>query len=122
MSKKNCIKPVAAVVGAALVGSLSAINVAGAAENPFGATQLDSGYMVLASSHEGGKEGKCGEGKCGEGKEKMEGKCGGDKEKAEGEKEMEGKCGEGKEKMEGKCGEGKCGGDKEKSEGKCGGK
>jgi uncharacterized low-complexity protein len=92
MSSKNCIKPAAAIVGAALVGSLSAFNVAGAAENPFGATQLESGYMQLASSHGSGdkeKEGKCGEGKCGEGK------CGGDKDTKEG-----------------KCGEGKCGGEK----------
>jgi uncharacterized low-complexity protein len=101
MTTKKNLKPVAAVVGAALVGSLSAINVAGGAENPFGASQLESGYMVLAGGH-GEKEGKCGEGKCGEGK------CGGDKEAEEG------KCGEGK------CGEGKCGGDKEAEEGKCG--
>ena len=108
MSSKNCIKPVAAVIGAALVGSLSAVNVASAAENPFGASQLESGYMVLASSHGASeKEGKCGgdketkDGKCGEGK------CGGDKEMEEG------KCGGDKEMKDGKCGEGKCGGDKE---------
>ena len=103
MTKKNCIKPVAAVIGAALVGSLSAVNVASAAENPFGASQLESGYMVVASMDE--KEGKCGEGKCGEGKDKKEGKCG-----------------EGKDKKEGKCGEGKCGEGKDTKEGKCGGK
>ncbi len=40
MTKKNCIKPVAAVIGAALVGSLSAVNVANAADNPFGASRL----------------------------------------------------------------------------------
>lgn len=118
MTKKNCIKPVAAVIGTAFVGSLSAVNVANAADNPFGATRLQSGYMVLASSHEGG-EGKCGgkmkegETKCGaamkegEGKEMKDGKCG------------EGKCGEGKnmegkEQKDGKCGEGKCGEDKDK--------
>ena len=93
MTKKSCIKPVAAVIGAAFVGSLSAVSVANAADNPFGTTQLESGYMQLASNEEG---------KCGEGKE-AEGKCGEGKEK-------EGKCGEGKEKKEGKCGEGKCGG------------
>ncbi|MCF7985804.1 MAG: low-complexity protein [Thiohalocapsa sp.] len=91
MSKKT-MTPAAAIVGAALVGTLSAVNVANAAENPFGASQLDSGYMLLAGA-EG--EGKCGEGKCGGDKGEGEGKCGGDK-------------GEG----EGKCGEGKCGGDK----------
>ena len=101
MTKKTNMKPIAAVVGAAIVGSLSAVSVANAAENPFGASQLESGYMLLASSHEG--EGKEKEGKCGDDKG-MEGKCGDDKGK-------EGKCGDDKGK-EGKCGEGKCGGDK----------
>jgi uncharacterized low-complexity protein len=104
MSENIKTKPVAAIVGAALVGSLSSMAVA-AQDNPFGASQLDRGYMLLA----GMEEGKCGEGKCGEAM-KTEGKCG------------EGKCGEAmkaeaegdetKEK-EGKCGEGKCGGEKE---------
>jgi uncharacterized low-complexity protein len=104
MSKKNCIKPVAAAIGATLAGSLSVVGLANADENPFGASQLESGYMVLASKDE---EGKCGDGKTMEEKAEKEGKCG------EGKK-MEGKCGEGKtmeEKpaKEGKCGEGKCG-------------
>jgi uncharacterized low-complexity protein len=109
MTKKSNLKPVAAVIGAALVGSLSAVGAANAADNPFGASQLQSGYMQLASSHEGG-EGKCGGEKKeaeGEKKAEQEGKCG------EGMmKEGEGKCGEGKEMKEGKCGEGKCGGEK----------
>jgi uncharacterized low-complexity protein len=92
MPKKTMIP--AAIAGVALVGSLAAVNVASAGENPFAAKPLDSGYMQLAGET---GEGKCGEGKCGEGK------CG------EG-KGMEGKCGEGKETKEGKCGEGKCGG------------
>ena len=54
MTKKTNLKPVAAVVGAALVGSLAAVGVANAADNPFGASQLDGGYMQLASSHQGG--------------------------------------------------------------------
>jgi uncharacterized low-complexity protein len=83
MVKRN-LAP-AAVIGATLVGSLSAVDVANAEQNPFAAEQLESGYLMLAG------EGTCGEGKCGEGK------CG---SKDEGE----GKCGEGK------CGEGKCGG------------
>ena len=85
MSKKT-ITPVAAIVGAALAGGLSAAHAAAtdlSADELFSATELDGGYMQLA-----GSEGKCGEGKCGEGK------CGDDK-------------GEG----EGKCGEGKCGGE-----------
>ena len=93
MSEKNCIKPVAAVIGAALAGSLSAVNLASAAENPFAATQLQSGYMMLAESHVAAGEAEAQT----EAKEK-EGKCG------------EGKCGGDKEKKEGKCGEGKCGG------------
>ncbi|MFB1489139.1 MULTISPECIES: low-complexity protein [unclassified Thiocapsa] len=96
MTKKT-ITPAAALVGAALVGSLGAFGLAQAAGNPFTAQSLDAGYMLLA---EAGTEGKCGEGKCGADKEK-EGKCG------------EGKCGADKEK-EGKCGEGKCGADKAK--------
>ena len=104
MSKQNRKKSLAIAMGATLATGLVAGTAAYANDNPFGMTQLSSGYMVA------GKEGKCGEGKCGEGKgaKKMEGKCG------------EGKCGEGKgaKKMEGKCGEGKCGG--KKTEGKCG--
>jgi uncharacterized low-complexity protein len=86
MSKKT-LTPAAAIVGAALVGSLSGVGIANAEENPFGASQLDSGYLQLASED---GEGKCGEGKCGD--DKGEGKCGGDSG------------------GEGKCGEGKCGG------------
>ncbi|MEA1050049.1 low-complexity protein [Lamprobacter modestohalophilus] len=86
---KNTMTPSAAVIGAALVGSLSMANLAHSAENPFAAEQLDGGYLMLA-------EGSCGEGKCG-GKSDGEGKCG------------EGKCGN-KDDGEGKCGEGKCGG------------
>lgn len=81
MSKKT-INPVAAIVGAALVGSLSAVNLASAADNPFALKSLDSGYMQLAGAEtdKGTGEGKCGEGKCGS-KSGGEGKCG------------EGKCG-----------------------------
>ncbi|WP_373506405.1 low-complexity protein [Thiocapsa sp.] len=91
MTKKT-ITPAAALVGAALVGSLGTFGLAQAAGNPFAAQSLDAGYLQLA---EAGTEGKCGEGKCGANKDK-EGKCGADKEK------------------EGKCGEGKCGADKAK--------
>ncbi|WP_462321452.1 HvfA family oxazolone/thioamide-modified RiPP metallophore [Halochromatium sp.] len=87
---KNSMTPAAAVIGAALVGGLSAVGAAHAADNPFGAEQLNGGYLMLAG------EGSCGEGKCGEGK------CG---SKDGGE----GKCGD-KGEGEGKCGEGKCGG------------
>jgi uncharacterized low-complexity protein len=96
MTKKT-ITPAAALVGAALVGSLGAFGLAQAADNPFAAKALDAGYMQLAAAD---TEGKCGEGKCG-GTKDAEGKCG------------EGKCGAEKG-TEGKCGEGKCGADKGK--------
>ena len=103
MSNKTTKNTLACAVGAAMIGSLTAVGSAAAAENPFGMTQLESGYMQLAMN----------EGKCGGDKAMKEGKCG------------EGKCGADKAKTmkEGKCGEGKCGGDKAKSatEGKCGG-
>ena len=90
MSNKTVIKPLASALGATFVTSLAGSTIANAADNPFGMTELSSGYMVSEKA-----EGKCGEGKCGEGKAKAagEGKCG------------EGKCGEGKMKgTEGKCG------------------
>lgn len=96
MNKKT-ITPAAALVGAAIVGSLGAVGVAQAAGNPFAAQSLDTGYMLVAGAD---TEGKCGEGKCGGAKD-AEGKCG------------EGKCGADKG-TEGKCGEGKCGADKDK--------
>jgi len=81
MSKKT-ITPVVALAGAALAGGLVVSGIAGAAENPFAADSMKSGYMVLAEAE--------GEGKCG-GKQKSEeeGKCGSEKEKTE----SEGKCG-----------------------------
>ena len=97
MSNKTHMKPVAAAIGAALAGSL-AIGAANAADNPFGLSELGSGYMQIAGAHEG----KCGEGKCGEGKcgENMTDTASESEDKAAS---TEGKCGEGK------CGEGKCG-------------
>ena len=74
MSEKSFMtKPVAAAVGAAFVSSMAASTAVVAADNPFEATDLDSGYM-LADGHKA-KEGKCGEGKCG-GEKAKEGKCG----------------------------------------------
>ena len=86
--KNSTKKPLAAALGAAFVTSMAFVPAANAESNPFGASELETGYMVLA-------EGKCGEGKCGGDKAK-EAKCG------------EGKCGGDKAK-EAKCGEGKCG-------------
>ena len=103
---KHKTNPLVTAIGSAFVAAtaLSAVALSSstfAAENPFQADQLRSGYNLAA----GHAEGKCGEGKCGEGKAKAhsEGKCG------EG-KIGEGSCGEDKAKAEGKCGEGKCGG------------
>ncbi len=110
MSKKsNVLKPVTAAVSMAFASTLSMTAIADTAENPFAATELNSGYMV-AEHHGKGDEGKCGEGKCGEGK-CGECKCGeskGEEGKCGESKGEEGKCGEGKGE-EGKCGEGKCG-------------
>lgn len=51
MSEKNCIKSIAAATGVIFVGGLSIVNLAGAAENPFGTTRLQkSGHMVLAEN------------------------------------------------------------------------
>ena len=114
--KNSTKKPLVAAIGAAFVTSMAFAPAASAATNPFGATELETGYMVLA-------EGKCGEGKCGakDGK-KADGKCG--EGKCGGDKAKEAKCGEGKcgadkaaeKAKEAKCGEGKC------AEGKCSGK
>jgi uncharacterized low-complexity protein len=101
------MKPVTAAVGAVVATSFAAFAAADAQDNPFGATDLDQGYDLLAK---GEQEGKCGEGKCGESKD-GEGKCG--EGKCGEDKDSEGKCGEGK------CGEGKCGESKD-GEGKCG--
>ncbi|MEH6467344.1 MAG: hypothetical protein V7722_06900, partial [Porticoccus sp.] len=96
MSKYN-LKPLAAAVGAVFMASVAIAPMASAAENPFQANELSSGYN-LADSH--------GEGKCGGdmGKATKEGKCGEGMDKAA----KEGKCGEGMDKAakEGKCGEG----------------
>ncbi len=100
---KRIITPAAAIAGAALVGSLTAVNVASAADNPFAAKSLASGYMQLAEADKGTAEGKCGEGKCGGAKDAKEGQCGGAKDTTEGQ------CGGAKDTKEGKCGEGKCG-------------
>ena len=93
-------------LGSAFVVTLAAVPVANAAENPFGMSALQNGYL-LAAAHSGApadapaadakKDAKMKDGKCGEGK------CGGDKKdaKAKDAKMKDGKCGEGK------CGAGK---------------
>ncbi len=103
MSSNTLRKSLAVAMGATFAAAMSAAPVASAGSNPFGMSNLDSGYMQVA-------EGKCGgsmkkqdhEGKSGEGMTEKD---------SEGMmKDKEGKCGESMMKnKEGKCGEGKCG-------------
>ena len=86
---KSILNPLAIAVSTTLAGGLVGLSTASADTNPFGMTELSSGYTVAME-----------EGKCGANKKAGEGKCGGDKAK-------EGKCGANK-----KAGEGKCGGSK----------
>ena len=53
MTKTTLVKPLSVAIGAAFVASLAGTTVASAADNPFGMSQLSSGYMVA-------EEGKCG--------------------------------------------------------------
>jgi uncharacterized low-complexity protein len=108
-------KSIVATVGTAVL--LGTGSMAMAAENPFAAQSLTSGYQLAEMDK--AAEAKCGEGKCGaDGKKEMrdgkkameEGKCGEGKCGADGKKDMH----EGKAMEEGKCGEGKCGADSKK--------
>jgi len=118
MSKKIKLNPITSAIGTAVLATAGLTANATAAENPFIAETLDTGYMLAGGDK--AKEGKCGEGKCGG--DKAKDKAHDHANKAKGD--MEGKCGEEhkakmkehKAKMEGKCGEGKCGGDKAKAE------
>ena len=88
MSKKFDKKPLAFALGTIVAGSLAVTTTANADADPFGMSDLSTGYMQVAEG-EAKKEGSCGEGKCGANKMKArELPCG-----AIGE---EGKCGEGK--------------------------
>lgn len=108
MANKITSKALAGAIGATFLTSLAAMPIANAAENPFAAKPLTSGYQV-ADSHM--KEGSCGGAKkgkdahCGGKKDKAmkDGSCGGDK------KGMDQKM---KGKKDGSCGEAKCGGKK----------
>ncbi len=59
MDKKTSIKPLAAAIGSVLATSLAAVPAATADQNPFGLTELSSGYTVVDAGR------KCGEGNCG---------------------------------------------------------
>lgn len=101
--KKISKTPFAIAIGATLVG-----NVAQADSNPFGLSELSSGYMLTAEAKPEAadkmKDGACGEGKCGasmmkksaDTKAATEGKCAGNKpvaptgDKAADDKKKEG--------------------------------
>ena len=70
---KTSRKNLSIAVSTALGASLALSPVALADTNPFGVTELPSGYMQIAGGH---GEGGCGEGKCGEEKGESEGSCG----------------------------------------------
>ncbi len=104
-------KTIALAIGGAFALSISATTV-NAAENPFTAKTLSSGYQVAESATKM-KDGKCGAGKCGAEKKAAEsatkmkdGKCGA------------GKCGTSKKVATEKAAEGKCSAEKA-AEGKC---
>ena len=73
MHKKDALKPLAAAIGVAVASTLAVGSAANAAENPFGLSQLDGGYLQSASGNAEGngggkmkmKDGRCGEGMCG---------------------------------------------------------
>lgn len=134
---KKITTPFAAAMGAALISSVAATAVH-AETNPFGATELSSGYMQLAAAEMAcgasmkmdapkTAEGACAGKKSDAGAKAVEGKCGdmmdGDKMK----KGMESACGAMMKGKEGSCGdmhgammkEGACGAMKA-AEGSCG--
>ncbi len=125
---KKITTPFAAAMGAALISSFTATTV-NAEANPFGATELSSGYMQVAAA-----EMACGAGMNMEKPKTAEGACAG-KKSAAGAKTPEGKCGDMmdgdkmKKGMESACGammkgkEGACGemhGEMKGKEGACG--
>jgi uncharacterized low-complexity protein len=125
---KKITTPFAVAMGAALISSVAATAV-NAEANPFGVTELSSGYMQIAAA-----EMACGAGMKMEKPKTAEGACAGKKSEA-GAKTPEGKCGDMmdgdkmKQGMESSCGammkgkEGACGemhGEMKGKEGACG--
>ncbi|MGR9045015.1 MAG: HvfA family oxazolone/thioamide-modified RiPP metallophore [Gammaproteobacteria bacterium] len=130
--KKMNKTPLVLAMGSAVVSTFAA-TAAHAEANPFGMTELSSGYMQVAEAKQAGEmkcganmgtEGKCGasmnmgtpkmpEGKCaGQPPQKKakeascgEGKCGAMMENGKMKKGMEGACGEMMKGKEGACGE-----------------
>lgn len=102
--KKITSKALAGAIGATFLTSLAAMPAANAAENPFAAKPLASGYQLADA-----KDGNCGGMK---GQEK-EAHCGGKtgKDAHCGGKQADTKA---KGKKDGSCGEAKCGANKKK--------
>jgi uncharacterized low-complexity protein len=102
--KKISSKALAGAIGATFITSLAAMPAANAAENPFAAKPLVSGYQLADA-----KDGTCG----GKKAEQKEAHCGTKSDK-------DGHCGGkqaapvSKEKKDGSCGESKCGANKKK--------
>lgn len=90
----NTQKSIALAISGAFALSIAATTV-NAAENPFAAKSLASGYQVADNSAEKMKDGKCATGKCGASKKAA-------MEKAAAAKAKEGKCSADKMK-EGAC-------------------
>ena len=90
MSKQSIRKPLALVLGAAVVSTMGVAGIANAdeGEDLFAMEELMTGQLAAGGHEEGG--------------------CGDDKDK-DGEGDGEGSCGDDKD-GEGSCGEGKCGG------------
>jgi uncharacterized low-complexity protein len=123
--KKINKTPLAAAMGAAFLSTVAATAV-NADANPFGMTEMSSGYMQVAEADKAA-EMACGAAMGGMQKPKAaEGACAGNKKTDTAKKAVEGKCGEGmcggmmqdgkmKPGMEGSCGammkgkEGSCG-------------
>lgn len=92
--KKTNKTPLAAAMGAAFLSTFAATAV-NAEANPFGMTELSTGYMQVAAADKAA-EMACGAAMGGMEKPKAaEGACAGNK-KTEATKATEGKCGEGK--------------------------
>lgn len=92
-------KKLALAIGGSLVLSIASTALH-AAENPFTAKSLATGYMVAENTAEKMKDGKCGAGKCGASKKSAAEKAKG--AATESEKTKEAACGADKTK-EGKC-------------------
>ena len=120
--KKMNKSPLAAAMGAAVISTITA-TAANAEANPFGMTELNSGYMQVAEADKPG-EMACGANMGGMTKPKTpEGACAGQKSTPapEASKSTEGKCGQSMEGNKMKQGmENVCGANMKGKEGACG--